>query len=57
MMEVLRRNILSPHKDLSNYRLVCPAQEVMEKSLAGLALRNCGGEVGKRISILRDMLD
>ena len=56
-MGVLRSHILSPCKELSNHRLVCPAQEVIEMSLAGLGLESMWREVGEGISTLGEMLD
>lgn len=40
MVEVLRRQALSQYQELCNHRIVCPAQEGMEKLLLGLVLRD-----------------
>lgn len=47
-MEFLRSHILFQCKQLSNHRLVCPAQEGIEISLAGRGLGHMGWGSGRR---------
>lgn len=50
MVAVLRRCVLLQHKEISNYRIVCLAQEMMEKFQGSWGWRRSGKEVVEGIS-------
>ena len=46
MVDVPRRHILSQYKELTNHKIACLAQEMMDKFLEGLGVRTFWSESG-----------
>ena len=46
MVDVPRRHILSQYKELTNHKIACLAQEMMDKFLEGLGVGTVWSESG-----------